>query len=225
MLKVWRHGRLLITAGRRDSVEPMKEPPNSFLADEMALESVYLSSDDVAEQSGFHGGLRRWSEERRGVAEAIDRDGDFLDVGCANGLLAADVVRWCAERVVVVVPYGIDIGPGLVRLAAQRLADHADNFAVANAWAWKPNRQWDFVYSLLDLSPPDIYCEWVCRLSKLVAPRGRLILGAYGSRSRGVAPERPADVLRSCGFEVTGTATSANANSEFAWTDVGAKRP
>lgn len=200
----------------------MKEPPDSFLAEEKALEAVYLSSDDAIEQSGFHGGAQRWFEERSGVAEAIDRDGDFLDVGCANGLLAQDVVRWCAARGVAVEPYGVDIGPGLVQLATQLHAGYPGHFFVANVWEWAAERQWDFVYSLLDLSPPDMYCTWIDRLQRLVAPGGRLILGAYGSTSRAIVPEQPGDVLRSCGLEVVGVATSGNGNSEFAWTEFGA---
>ena len=116
------------------------------------------------------------------------------------------------------VPYGVDIGPGLVQLATERNRGHEHNFVVANAWNWEPNRQWDFVYSMLDLSPTDMYCEWINRLLSLVAPNGRLILGAYGSLSRGVVPEKPGDTIRACGLDVAGVATSANGNSEFAWT-------
>ncbi len=149
---------------------------------------------------------------------------DFIPYTVIILPLHCKVVRDQRARGLVVVPYGIDIGPGLVELAVQRHAEHADNFVVADAWAWNPQRQWDFVYSMLDLSPPDMYCVWIDRLLGLVAPGGRLILGAYGSTSRGIAPEQPGQVLRSCGLEVAGTASSANANSEFAWTDVGVGR-
>ena len=37
-------------------------------------------------QSGFNGSPERWREARHGIVEAIDGDGSFLDVGCANGL-------------------------------------------------------------------------------------------------------------------------------------------
>ena len=197
----------------------MKQPPDEFIADEVAVESAYISSDDPVEQSGFHGGRRRWIEERRGLTEAINRSGEFLDVGCANGLLAQDVAAWCAEDGNRIVPFGVDIGAQLVESAARRNRGYEHHFLVANAWEWEPNRQWDFVYSLLDLSPPDMYCEWFDRLLRLVAPNGRLILGAYGSLSRGIAPEKPGDAIRACGLVVAGTASSANGNSEFAWTD------
>lgn len=197
----------------------MSKPPDQFLAAAMELESVYLRSSDPVEQSGFHGGRARWVEERRGLTEAIDRSGDLLDVGCANGLLAQDVATWAAERGHHVVPFGIDVGARLVRLAAERNRAYEGHFIVANAWDWEPNRQWDFVYSILDLSPSDMYCDWVARLLRLAAPTGRLILGSYGSLSRGISPERPADVIRECGLTVGGTASSANHNSEFAWTN------
>ncbi len=82
-----------------------------------ALEPASLEFDDPLRQSGFSGGRERWVKERSPLIEAIDRSGDFLDVGCANGLLAADVVDWTAQRGLEVIPHGVDLGPDLVSLA------------------------------------------------------------------------------------------------------------
>ena len=62
-------------------------PPAGFLEDARGLKAAYLTSDDPIRQSGFGGGRGRWVSERSPLVEAIDADGDFLDVGCANGLL------------------------------------------------------------------------------------------------------------------------------------------
>ena len=59
-----------------------------------ALEDAYLRSDDPIRQSGFGGGAERWRAERSPILEAVDGDGDLLDIGCANGYLAECLVEW-----------------------------------------------------------------------------------------------------------------------------------
>jgi SAM-dependent methyltransferase len=185
-----------------------------------ALQDVYLASHDPMEQSGFAGGLERWVAERSPILAAIDRDGDFLDVGCANGLLLEDLVAWAAEGGHVLVPHGVDIGPGLIESARQRLPDFASNMVVADAWSWQPKRTWDYVFSLVDLGPGELGCEWLGRLADWVAPGGRLIIGSYGSRSRGVEPADVAGLLETCGYHMTGDALAGEPPiSRFAWTD------
>jgi SAM-dependent methyltransferase len=184
------------------------------------LEAAYLGSDDPIAQSGFSGGRDRWVAERSPLVEAIDRPGDFLDVGCANGLLAADVVDWCAARGVSMRPHGIDFGPRLIEMAREHLPGGADDFVVADAWTWEPMRQWTYVYSLLDLSPPELWCEWLRRLLDWVEPRGRLIVGSYGSRSARIPPVDVAAVMGECGLVVTGSTSGGDPPiTRFAWTD------
>lgn len=197
----------------------MGGPSEEFLEKCRRLESAYLESDDPIAQSGFSGGRERWVAERSPLIEAIDRDGGFLDVGCANGLLAADVTGWAAGRGFTLTPHGIDLGLDLVDLARSRLPDFADNFVTANAWTWQPDRRWTFVYSLLDLSPPELWCDWVTRLLGWVEPGGRLILGSYGSRSRDVAPVEVTTVMQECGLPVEGSSAGGEpVTARFAWT-------
>lgn len=197
----------------------MGGPGDEFLENCRRLESAYLQSDDPIAQSGFSGGRARWIAERSPLVEAIDRDGDFLDVGCANGLLAADVVNWADERGFSLTPHGIDLGSGLVDLARSRLPEFADNFVAANAWTWQPDRRWTFVYSLLDLSPRELWCDWATRLLGWVEPGGRLILGSYGSRSRGITPVDVAAVIQGCGLRVEGWSVGGDpVVTRFAWT-------
>lgn len=195
-------------------------PDEGFAAYARDLESAYLESDDPLVQSGFSGGRRRWISERSPLLDAIHRDGDFLDVGCANGLLAEDVTAWARERGFDLVPHGIDLGRRLIALAQRRMPDHRQNFNVADAWTWQPQRQWTFVYSLLDLSPRDLWCDWLRRLSTWVEPHGRLIVGSYGSRSREEAPMDVQGVMECCGLSVIGSREGGDPIvTRFAWSE------
>src|SRR5438093_2823937 len=78
------------------------------------FETAYLEGDNPRAQSGFGGDAARWEVARRPIADLIDRDGTFLDVGCASGHLLESVVRWSAHRVE---PYGLELSPGLAELA------------------------------------------------------------------------------------------------------------
>jgi 2-polyprenyl-3-methyl-5-hydroxy-6-metoxy-1,4-benzoquinol methylase len=64
-----------------------------------------------------------WRLQRGHIVRATDREGTFLDVGCANGLLMESVVEWADHRIE---PYGLDIAPRLVELARERLPHWAD---------------------------------------------------------------------------------------------------
>jgi SAM-dependent methyltransferase len=200
----------------------MNRPDPAFMKEMELLQDVYLTSDDPIVQSGFSGGRERWVAERSPIVQAIDRDGDFLDVGCANGLLAEDVMQWAAERGHAVVPHGVDIGPELVQIARQRMPDFSSNFVAADAWSWQPARTWDYVYSLLDLAPDERVCSWLERLSGWVSPGGRLIIGSYGSRSRGITPVDVASVMGECELNVRGTSAGGDPPpiSIFAWVEV-----
>lgn len=206
---------------RRDSryLDDMTSRPSAeFMSEHGSLEAIYAASDDPIEQSGFRGGRERWVAERSPLIGAIDRDGEFLDVGCANGLLAEDVASWAADQGFRVVPYGIDLGSSLVALARDRLPQYASNFATADVWDWAPKRTWTYVYCLVDVAPDDMRRQLLDRLYRLVGPSGRLVLGSYRS-SAGDEPVQVEEVLKSCGYEVDGTAGGgANEASRFAWT-------
>ena len=182
------------------------------------LEAAYLESGEPERQAGFSGGRERWVAERSPLIEAIDRDGSFLDVGCANGLLAQDVVAWTAERGHSISPFGIDLGPGLVELARERVPE--GEFYVADLWTWEPDRQWTYVYSLLDLTPDELQCEWLRRLLGWIEPDGRLIIGSYGGRTPHNPPVDVAGVLKDCGLGVVGESSGGDpVLTRFAWTE------
>lgn len=182
------------------------------------LESAYLSSSDPMEQSGFSGGRERWIAERSPLVDALDNDGDFLDVGCANGLLVSDVADWAGERGLTVEPHGVDLGARLIDLARERHPDHRGNFSVADAWGWRPRRRWTYVYSILDLSPPGLWCDWLRRLLSWVEPSGKLIIGSYGSRTRRIEPTDVEAVMSRCGLSVEGSSQGGDPPlTRFAW--------
>jgi SAM-dependent methyltransferase len=185
------------------------------------LEEGYLQDADPIRQSGFGSGPERWRAERGPILEAIDRDGDLLDVGCANGYLLACLFAWAKDQGRALVPYGVDFSERFVELARQRHPAHTSHFWVANAWDWTPPRRFRFVYALLDSVPADLMVAYATRLlDRAVERGGRLIVGHYGSRHRREEPIDVAAILESAGLKVSGTATGGNpVITRFAWTD------
>lgn len=198
-----------------------RELPEEFLRRITALEASYLESDDPIRQSGFGGGAARWRQEREPILDGVCGDGELLDVGCANGFLLESLVGWGRERGLTLTPYGVDIGSRLVERARERLPQFREHFFTANAWDWQPPRRFRWVYALHDCVPPDYLAEYVRRLlARAVAPDGRLIVGAYGSRSRQLAPPDVAALLRSAGFTVSGSSEGGSPTiARFAWID------
>jgi SAM-dependent methyltransferase len=166
-------------------------PPDVF-------EEAYLSSDDPRAQSGFRGDEARWESVRRPIVEAIDHDGTFLDIGCANGYLLESIVRWSAHRIE---PYGLDFALRLVELAQARLPQWADRFFVGEALTWESPRAFDFARIELVYVTDDRRGEAVRRVLSYV---DRVIVCSYGSRRRNLPADDVAAQLRSLGFDVVG---------------------
>jgi len=195
--------------------------PDEFLDNLRRLEPAYLEHDDPIRQSGFSGGPERWRAERAPVLDAVEGDGDLIDIGCANGYLLECLVDWAAERGVTLTPHGLDLGPGLVGLARRRLPEHAENIHVGNVWDWSPPRRYRYVYMLYDCVPVSHLARMTDRLlDEFAEPGGRVILGAYGSRSDTTAPFDLAGFLTWKGFEVAGIAFGGDpVVTAFAWVD------
>jgi SAM-dependent methyltransferase len=173
---------------------------------------AYLAGDGPAAQSGSASGVAGWAHRRGLIADAVDRDGSFLDVGCASGYLMETLVGWCRERGHSVEPYGLDIAPELAELARRRLPSWADRIFVGNAIDWLPPRRFDFVRTGLEYVPPPRQRDLVERLLRdLVAPGGRLIIGVY-SEERDATRLGPAeeDRVASWGWRIAGRAERAH---------------
>src|SRR5262249_46275243 len=101
----------------------------------------YLAGDNPRAQSGRTGDDASWTRARGLIADAVDRPGTFLDVGCASGYLMECMARWA--RWAPLEPYGLDIAPELAALARQRLPAWADRIFAGNAIDWSPPHRFD----------------------------------------------------------------------------------
>ena len=163
------------------------------------FDAAYLEGDNPRAQSGFGGDDPRWEVARRPIADVIDRDGTFLDIGCASGYLMECIVRWTPYAVE---PYGLDIAPAVADLARRRLPQWTERIFVGNALTWQPPFKFDFVNTGLEYVPPSLQREYVDRLlSNVVAPGGRLIVCGYGSPRSNVPTHPVRELIRTYGFE------------------------
>ena len=187
------------------------------------LERAYLTEENPIRQSGFGGGEDRWREERILILDAVDSDGDFLDIGCANGYLLQCLCEWAGEKGIALTPFGVDQGSGLVELARRRLPRYASHFWVGNAWSWTPPRKFRYVYSLCDWVPDEFLEEYVGSLLKdYVEKNGRLIIGAYGSFSKRLPARNVGNDLKEFGLPIAGTASCGTLPvSRIAWIKAG----
>ncbi|HEU5475587.1 MAG TPA: class I SAM-dependent methyltransferase [Actinophytocola sp.] len=172
------------------------------------LEPAYLLGRTPQEGSGFGGDAAQWRARRSMIVDGIDRDGTFLDIGCANGLLMESVRDWAAERGYAIEPYGVDIAPRLVELARSRLPHWAGRIEVGNGIDYAPGRRFTFVHTLLDAVPVARRADLIRHaLAVLVEPGGRLLVSHYKSAA-GTDPTA-AEHLRQLGFPVTGSSAEA----------------
>jgi SAM-dependent methyltransferase len=167
---------------------------------------AYLAGANPRAQSGSSAGEAGWAQARGLLAEAVERDGTCLDVGCASGYLMECLARWRRERGCVIEPYGLDIAPELAELARRRLPAWAGRIFTGNAIDWPPPRRFDYVRTGLEYVPPRRQRDLVARrLGEVVAPGGRLIIGVY-SEERDATRAGPPEEARvaAWGFAVAG---------------------
>lgn len=161
----------------------------------------YLAAETPWGQSGKTGSYEDWEWSRSHVADAIDADGTFLDVGCANGYLMECLPRWTTFAVE---PYGLEIAPGLAALARSRLPAWADRIFVGNALAWEAPGEFAYVRTGLDYVPERRRRELCERLLSICR---RLVVGVFNEHSGERTTE---DALDSWGLEVVGRSTRPN---------------
>jgi len=103
------------------------EPEEAYFARQQAIhEAKYLAGTNPRQQSGFGRDASDWERFRRPVVMPIEKDGSFLDIGCANGLLMESVVAWAHQGGHNVEPYGLDISEKLAELTRRRLPQWRD---------------------------------------------------------------------------------------------------
>jgi SAM-dependent methyltransferase len=141
---------------------------------------AYLSAADPRAGSGSSSSEEGWERARRFIFACVDRDGTLLDVGCANGHLMECAQVWLAQDGYRIEPYGLEILPELAELARQRLPHWADRIVAGNAFDWTPVAPFDFVTTRVEYVPAPLRAEYLQHvLDAMVAPGGRLIIGAY----------------------------------------------
>ena len=188
-----------------------------FVAKRAEVAAFYLSDpDNRYRQSGRSSRADRWVETRRCIADAVDTDGSFLDVGCANGLLLETLGEWLGESGIAIEACGVDFIADLVELAAERIP--SGQFWVANAWPWEPPRRFDYVRTNLEYVLPEDRRKFVLHQLDWVTPGGRLILCHYCDR--GATQIDTASFLRKLGMAVAGARHVDGVT--VAWCDVAA---
>jgi len=161
----------------------------------------YLAADTPWGGSGKSGTHEDWEYSRSLIAHAVDRDGSFLDVGCANGYLLESMPDWTTHRLDL---YGLDIAPELVDLAHRRLPALAKHIEVGNALDWRPGRRFTFVRANLDAVPSDRRRDLVGHLLQFA---DRLIIGVFNEQLE----ERPTEeLLRGWGYRIAGRSERTN---------------
>jgi SAM-dependent methyltransferase len=165
------------------------------------LVPAYLSAPTPWQQSGKSGTYEDWVYARSLVAHAIDRDGSFLDVGCANGYLMECLPGWTHFDVE---PYGLDLSKELAALARDRVPEWAGRVWVGNVLRWQPARRFTYVRTGLDYVPKRRRRELV---ERCLGWCDRLIVGVFGEH----ASERTTEeLLRSWGFDIAGRSERAH---------------
>lgn len=159
------------------------------------IEPAYLAADTPWGGSGKTGDASTWERSRSLLADAIDRDGSFLDVGCANGYLMESLAGWTSHAIE---PYGVDISPALVAVARDRLPAWADRIWVGNARWWDPPQRFTFIRTGLEYAPPGRRLELVAHL---LGYCDRLLIGVYNEQANERVTE---DLVRSWGLRVAG---------------------
>lgn len=167
---------------------------------------AYLAAETPYGQAGHSGDAVRWEQARRHVVDAVHRDGTFLDVGCANGILMETVHGWAAEEGLSIEPYGLDLSPELAALARTRLPHWVDRVFVGNALDWRPPRRFDFVRTGLEYVPRRRRAELIAHvLHEVVLPGGRIIVGSFNEERdetrRGPSQD---EIVAGLGFEIGG---------------------
>jgi hypothetical protein len=167
------------------------------------LEQAYLAAGEGPLGSGSGSSSEGdWRAKRQHLAVPMDSDGDWLDVGCANGHLLATLPSWAAERGVGNEPHCLELLPLLSELARALHPHLADRIWTGSVMTWRPPRRFRYVTALDDAVPPGHLRDLVDRLLGLVEPGGRLILSSYTTPAG--SPRPVFDDLESAGHRPGG---------------------
>jgi SAM-dependent methyltransferase len=197
------------------------------------LEDSYVAADergDVCGGSGSSGDMAHWKARHQPIASAFNRDGTWLDVGCANGLLMATLPNWVAESGYTIEAYGLDLGARIAERARIRYPQFAERIWTGNVMSFEPPIRFDFVTALSDAVAPNRCVAMVERIARLYLKKGgRVILSCYGPGGfitpTKASADDPRRFIAEAGLRVAGYAENRDAASGLlktraAWADV-----
>jgi 2-polyprenyl-3-methyl-5-hydroxy-6-metoxy-1,4-benzoquinol methylase len=164
----------------------------------------YLASDNPRGQSGHSGDEYHYFHSHMMLLEAINKNGTFIDVGCANGYLLESLDIWMRNLGYYSLEfYGLDISEELIQLAKSRLPQWKESLFSGNAFHWTPKRKFDFVcVKELNYVPRDKRKAFFMHLiEKYVDSGGRFIIGPYTEETNNSELQ---DLLSSWGYQPSG---------------------
>jgi SAM-dependent methyltransferase len=167
--------------------------------------------------------MRGWEQARRVILAGVHRRGDFLDVGCANGLLMESLTSWSAEQGTPLRLHGLEVSDALAQRARESSPALAGRIQIGDVMTWVPPQRFDYVRIELVYAPPGARGTLVLRcLGSLVADGGRLIVCSYRSTGEDNAADL-SDTLTDWGHRVAGTAQAlgddGSVMTQVAWID------
>ncbi len=197
------------------------------------LEKSYLAADergDVLGGSGSSGDMASWEKRRRVIARAFDRNGAWLDVGCANGLLMATLPIWVAGKGFAIEAHGLELSARVAERARIRYPHFADRIWTGNVMSFEPLIRFGFVTAISDSVAPNRCAAMVERIAALYLKRGgRVILSCYGPggfiTSTKASADDPRRFIAEAGLRVAGYAEHRDEENNLtkvrtAWADV-----
>lgn len=170
------------------------------------------------------GNFEKWKQRRKFIAQAINRDGTILDIGCANGYLLKCLQEWSSHKLI---PYGIDINRGLIKQAKELFPSQADNFTVMRVHhlSHLPEcglpAKFDFIYwSIWDRGSWNFEDQRnvnaLKTALKTVSDGGRLIFGFYESDKEKITKIKR---LKELGFKFSGVLENRGGEEIIIWID------
>lgn len=133
----------------------------------------------------FNADLSSWVSSRFIFLHCINKSGTFIDVGCANGLLARTIIELSSLSLI---PYGIDVDANAITKAKRILRDYASNFEcidlinVTNNLPKNFPMTYDYVlwsiWDNFDRNHP-YFEDYIKQIRELVSPDGNLLAISY----------------------------------------------
>jgi SAM-dependent methyltransferase len=197
----------------------------SLLSDEKKIGQLIQESGVGGSVEGKMPKFEDWERQRKFIAEAINRDGTILDIGCGSGFLLKCLLEWSDHRLI---PYGIDNNPKRIELAKMLLPKYTNNIVEEKVESLDLvgkglPKTFDFVYWNV-WSNYAFQEESMLQAFKLivgcVADGGRLIMGFYpNNKEERVYDLKKLDRLKELGFSNLVLRENPDSNAFLVWWD------